>query len=156
VRVVLSADGADESRAVRDWCVSHLNRTSSVLAVLGINALGEFVKGSPVFDLTESIDAVVARIEREVCRPLAVHGVPCRIRVGPTGHAQSLIEAAETEQADLIVIGRVPPGPFGDAIRGESVTYPAHRPPCPVLIVPIHNEMEAGDRPAAPHRRAES
>ena len=136
--------------------MSNLDRTSSVLAVLGINALGEFVEGSPVFDLMESIDAVVARIEREVCEPLAAHGVPCRIRVGPTGHAQALIEAAETEQADLIVIGRVPDGPFGDAIRGEAVTYPVHRPTCPVLIVPSTMEWRPVIGQRLLHRRAGS
>ena len=153
MKVILSTDGAAEGRAARDWCVSHLDSTSSVVAVLGINAVSEFVAGLPMFDLLESIGDIVAQTEREICVPLAAHGVSCRSRVVTTNQTQALTEAAEDEQADLIVIGKVPHGRFSDVIRGETATHLVHRPPCPVLIVPIRSEVETVDAGATSQRR---
>jgi nucleotide-binding universal stress UspA family protein len=154
VKVILSADGEDETRAGRDWCLANLDNSSSVVVVQGINLLSDFVAGLPMFDLMLSIDDVVARTERDICEPLSAGGVPCRARVMTTGQTQALIEAAEEEHADLIVLGKVPHGRWADAIRGETAAHLVHRPPCAVLIVPTEAESETVHGGATPQRRA--
>lgn len=154
MRVVLSTQGSDECRAATEWCAEHLDATSTVVAVVDINALGEFVMGLPMFDLLETTDEVVAQVDRDLRGPLGARGIAYRTRVASTGHLHALVEAAADEGADLIVLGKVPHGALADALRGQTASHLVHRPPCPVLIVPTHPGMEVADGKDAARGRA--
>jgi nucleotide-binding universal stress UspA family protein len=154
MKIVLSGQGSSEYRAARDWCFEHLDATSSVVAVVGVSTLGDFVMGLPMFDLLDATEGVVAEMDREVCQPLSALGVSCRTQVVSTGQAHALAAIAEREHADMIVIGKVPHGPLSDVLRSETASHLAHRPPCPVLIVPAHPGLEAAHAHSAPRGRA--
>jgi nucleotide-binding universal stress UspA family protein len=110
--------------------------------------------GLPMFDLLDATDQVVTEMDREVCSPLTAVGVSCRTEVVSTGQAHALAEVAERERADMIVIGKVPHGTLSDVFRSETASHLIHRPPCPVLIVPTHSEMEMAHGHSAPRGRA--
>lgn len=154
MRIVLSGHGTAECRAARDWCLQHLDPTSTVVVVVGVSVLGDFVMGLPMFDMLDATDEVIAEMDRDVCGPLAKHGISCRTVVVPSGHAHALAEVADHERADLIVIGKVPHGPLSDVLRSETASHLVHRPPCPVLIVPTHAGMEMADGQVASRGRA--
>ena len=156
MRIVLSGHGDAEHRAARDWCLEHLDATSSVVAVVSVNALGDFVMGLPMFDLLDATEEIVAQMDREVCGPLTAAGIGCRTMVMSSGPAHALAEVAEHEHADMIVIGKVPHGPLSDALRSDTASHLTHRPPCPVLIVPTHSGMEMAHGHSASRGRAVS
>ncbi len=137
MKVVMSAESTDEGVQAQQWCAEHLAPGDTVIAVVGINPVGALVMGLPLFDVIGDEHTVLSRVEREHCAPLRRRGIGCRVRVGPHGQAHAVLEAAAEEHADLIVVGKRPRGPVGDVVWGEVATQIGHRPPCPVVIVPI-------------------
>ena len=137
MKVVMSADSTEEGAEARHWCADHLGVGDTVLAVVGINPVGELVMGMPLFDVMGDEHTVVEHVERDHCARLRARGVGCRARVVTRGQAHAVLEVATEEHADLIVVGKRPRGPVGDAIWGEVATHVAHHPPCPVVIVPV-------------------
>jgi nucleotide-binding universal stress UspA family protein len=136
MRVVLSADGTGEGQAASHWCATHLGADDSVIAVLGINQLGEFVMGVPPFDEMAVMPDLMAKVQRECCDPVAAAGVRCETRVVSHGQARALSDVARRVHADLIVIGKRPHGALVDAVLGEVAGQLVHHPPCPVVVVP--------------------
>ena len=137
MRVVMSGDSNDEGTAARDWCRTHLQPGDTVIAVVGINPVGELVMGLPVFDAMGDEHAVRERLEYEHCGPLRDAGLDAQARVLASGQVRAVVETAVRERADLLVVGKHPRGPVGDMIWGEVATHLAHHPPCPVVIVPV-------------------
>jgi nucleotide-binding universal stress UspA family protein len=137
MRVVMSGDRNDEGAAAREWCRTHLHPGDSVIAVVGINPVGELVMGLPVFDAMGDEHALRQRLEREHCEPLRRAGLDAQLRVLAMGQAHAVLETAVRERADLLVVGKHPRGPVGDIVWGEVATHVAHHPPCPVVIVPV-------------------
>ena len=137
MKVVMSADSTDEGAHARRWCAEHLVPGDTVIAVVGINPVGELVMGLPPFDSMGDERSVLARVEREHCTPLRGRGLECRPRVDAHGQTHAVLDAAAEEHADLIVVGKRPRGPVGDVVWGEVATHLVHHPPCPVVIVPV-------------------
>jgi nucleotide-binding universal stress UspA family protein len=136
MKVVLSADGTEEGAAARQWCASHLDAATSVIAVVGINQIGEFVLGLPPFDVVNCEPALDAQLQRDYCRGLSEAGLACEARIADHSQARAVVEVAAAEHADLIVIGKRPHGRLADAMLGETASHIVHRPPCPVVVVP--------------------
>jgi nucleotide-binding universal stress UspA family protein len=136
MRVVLSADLSSESRAAREWCAENLAPGTAVVAVLGINHMGELVLGVPPFDLGATERELRASVERDYCEPLDTVGLQCQARVLDVSQGRALTEVAHHERADLIVVGKRPHGWLVDAVRGEIAGQLVHHPPCAVVVVP--------------------
>jgi nucleotide-binding universal stress UspA family protein len=60
--------------------------------------------------------------------------VETRLEIGPA--AARLVAVAETEDAELLVLGRRDRGAFEAALLGSVSAEVASRAPCPVMIVP--------------------
>jgi nucleotide-binding universal stress UspA family protein len=135
----MSGASSDEGIAAREWCLTHLETGDTVIAVLGINPVGELVMGLPVFDALGDEHAVRQRLEEEHCAPLRRAGLDAQARVLASGQVHAVVETAVRERADLLVVGKHPRGAVGDMIWGEVATHLAHHPPCPVVIVPVHD-----------------
>jgi nucleotide-binding universal stress UspA family protein len=136
MKVILSADGTDEGAAARQWCAANLHAGDSVIAVVGVNQFGEFVLGVPPFDALGGEPELLAGVKGEYCRPLTEIGLACDARLLRDSQRRAVIEVAETERADLIVIGKRPHGWIADLVLGEVIGQVVHHPPCPVLLVP--------------------
>jgi nucleotide-binding universal stress UspA family protein len=137
MKVVVSADSTSEGLGARAWCAEHLGSADTVLAVVGINPVGELVMGVPPFDAIGDEHTVVEQVERDHCQPLRERGLDCRARVVPHAQANAVLEVAAEEHADLIVVGKRPRGPVGDLVWGEVATHLVHHPPCPIVVVPV-------------------
>jgi nucleotide-binding universal stress UspA family protein len=138
MKVVVSASEGEETRAARDWCAANLHEDDEVIAVVGTNQVGEFVLGAPPLDSINGAQFdLIEAAQREVCVPLTSVGVACTSRLVRRTQGRALVQVAREEHADLIVVGKYPHGSFADAVLGEVATQLAHRPPCPLVIVPV-------------------
>src|SRR4051794_10923036 len=108
MRVVLSADLSRESRIARDWCVENLPPATTVIVVMGVNLVGELVLGVPPFDLGETEHELRASLARDYVEPLAAAGLAAEGRVLPVSQSRALLEVANRERTDLIVVGKRP------------------------------------------------
>jgi nucleotide-binding universal stress UspA family protein len=145
MKIVMSADSTSEGLGARAWCAEHLGPADAVIAVVGINPVGEFVMGVPPFDVMGDEHTVVEQVERDHCHPLRQRGLDCRARVVAHTQANAVLEVAAEEHADLIVVGKRPRGPVGDLVWGEVATHLVHHPPCPIVVVPV---VSASSHPA--------
>jgi nucleotide-binding universal stress UspA family protein len=136
MKVVLGADGTEEGEHALEWCLDHLGPGDEVVAVVGMDAVGEFVLGVPPFDAFATERELVGRVQLDYCEPLAQRGVASRAQLAAHGLARALTDVAAREHADLLVVGKVPHGAVFDAVRGEVAVHLVHQPPCPLLVVP--------------------
>jgi nucleotide-binding universal stress UspA family protein len=136
MKVILSADLTDDGVAARQWCAANLQPGDSVVAVVGVNQLGDFVLGIPPFDAVDGEAGLVAEVERDYCRALAEAGVTCEARLVRHAQGRAVVEAAQAERADLIVVGKRSRGRIGDAVPREAASYVVRHQGCPVLVVP--------------------
>jgi nucleotide-binding universal stress UspA family protein len=136
MRVVLSADLSDEGRAACEWCTTNLPPGTSVVAVLGVNPVGELMFGVPPFDLTTAEHELRDCLERDCCERLSAAGLRAEGRLHPASQTRAVCEVAAGEHADLIVVGKRPHGWLVDAVRGETAGQLVHHPPCPIVVVP--------------------
>jgi len=62
-----------------------------------------------------------------------------------------ILEFAEEEDVDLIVIGRQGHSSFGTVLFGNVTERVARKAPCPVLVVPLDYEKRLAARKGPPH-----
>jgi nucleotide-binding universal stress UspA family protein len=145
MKVVLSADGDEEGRQASHWCAAHLGPRDQVVAVAGLTRFGEFVQGVPPFDELGGQRELVEHLTAQYVRPVAEAGIPCELRLVTHTQRRAVVDVAEAESAELIVVGKRPHGRWGDAVAGEIATQLVHHPPCAVVVVPT-----AGHRVGSP------
>src|SRR5262249_28527133 len=143
------ADGTDEGVEARDWCASHLDPDDKVLAVAGLDEMGQFVLGIPPFDVLKGEKELRAHLEDVYCTVMVDKGFACEARLLPHGQAGAVLAVARAEHADMIVVGKHTHRWLGDALRGEVASRLLHEPPCAVLVVPVSHPAEAV-RPRSP------
>ena len=140
--IVAGVDASEESRAALAWAVEEAGLRKT--AVLAVHAWELPVVPAPsglmppsaevVTDVTgikEAAEEVVRSIVRQVAgstdvevRPLAVEGRP----------ANALIETAERERAQLIVVGSRGHGGFMGLLLGSVSEQVVRHAPCPVVV----------------------
>jgi nucleotide-binding universal stress UspA family protein len=137
MKVVLSADNTAEGAAARQWCVDHIHAGDELIAVLGVDPLGQtMLSVSPLYDLTTETN-LHDMVEREYCSPLRRGEVQCSARVLDAAQGQAVRQVARQVEADLIVVGKIAHGPLADFVLNETANHLVHRPPCPVVVVPV-------------------
>lgn len=137
--VVVGVDGTDASFEALRWAVAEARAHDATLDVvhawapptLSSLAMGGLVTETAAMDVVarhEMLYRALAFVDtgglRHRVRPMLLHGPP----------ASALSEAAEG--ADLLVVGTHGRGPLASAVLGSVSRRLAHRPPCPVVIVP--------------------
>jgi nucleotide-binding universal stress UspA family protein len=137
MKVVLSVDSLEAGDEAAQWCIDHFGPGDTVIVVVGVNMVGEFVLGVPPFDALGGEPALVHQLERRYCEPLVANGVACEATLVPHGQARAVADVARRKGADLIVIGKRCHGRVGDALHDETARHLVHHPPCPVVVVPV-------------------
>jgi universal stress protein family protein len=103
---------------------------------------------SPLYDLTTET-SLHDMLERECCVPLRRGDVQCTARVLDGAQGQAVRHVASQAGADLIVVRKLAHGPLADFVLNETANHLVHRPPCPVVVVPV-NRAHAVVGPASP------
>jgi nucleotide-binding universal stress UspA family protein len=147
--IVVGADGSEGSRRAIAWAAGRaVELGAEVLAVLVLRPFGEFVMDVPPLPghvITRLHDA----LEESWCKPLRDADAKYRSLVVEADPASGLLDVANREHADLLVLGAQGQGGVVHRVLG-SVTYKvAHRAECPVVIVPAPRRESA--EPALAH-----
>jgi nucleotide-binding universal stress UspA family protein len=99
------------------------------------------------FPVNADEDELLAKV-REQAAELKSVGLDVQLEVATTtaSHASHVIaEVAETEGADVIVVGTRGHGPFAGALLGSVTQQLLHIAPCPVLAIPTGEHSKGKD-----------
>ena len=140
MKIIVGVDGSDQANRAVEWCATYaVALDAEVVAVHAIE--------TPVFvpvigselppplsreDRAELSD----RVTNAWCAPLAKANIPFRVELLDGGPALAITEAAKTEQADLVVVGRRGQGGFAELLLGSTSYALVHHLNRPLLIVP--------------------
>lgn len=133
-RLVVGVDGSDDSGRALDLAVVFGECFGAeVVAVHAVGLLAHLGSGPPVPSQSH-IDELRSTFETEWCAALKTNGIPHRMLLLDGPPAVKLLEAAENEHADMIVVGS---RGSGAGLRLGSTSHQVvERAHCPVLVVP--------------------
>lgn len=133
--ILVGYDGSDESRDALALAKQLARATDSRLLLGWIEPVGPFDLPHEV--VLEPIQERAERALDEIARDLRDQGFEVGTRVGLLGSAaQGIHELAESDAAELIVVGSSHRGRIGRAIAGTVGKRLLHGAPCPVAIAP--------------------
>jgi nucleotide-binding universal stress UspA family protein len=135
--IVVYADGSHESARAMAWCASHaVVGEDDVVAVYGLQPVGELVIGLPIFDALRAASLMQTELDETWTQPLRDVGVRYRTVFVAQPPARALEAVAVELGASLIVAGKRPHGLLRDLVVTDVATAISHDPPCPLVIVP--------------------
>lgn len=140
--IVVGADGTEGSRRAIEWAGSRaVELGAEVIAVLVVRPFGEFIMELPPLP-GDVVHKLGQTLDQTWCQPLRDAGAKYRSSVVEADPAHGLVQAADREHADMLVLGTNGHSGLGRFLG--SVTYKvAHHAHCPVVIVPLE-ETNAG------------
>jgi nucleotide-binding universal stress UspA family protein len=133
--ILVGYDGSDEARDA-------LALAERLAAIANAGLILAYVEGLGPYDLPASwtAEAVHRRAEQELAKVAAdvvARGTRAEVRPVIFGSAtRGLLELAEVEQPDLIVVGSSHHGRIGAALAGTVGIRLLHGAPCPVAVAP--------------------
>jgi nucleotide-binding universal stress UspA family protein len=104
-----------------------------------------------VDDVDTKAKADIDRKVAETYTPRVPEGMRFRVEFRIGRDYIKILEFAEQEDVDLIVIGRQGHSSFGTVLFGNVTERVARKAPCPVLVVPMDYETRRAARKGAPH-----
>lgn len=135
-RVLLATDLSPITELATDWAFELAHRNDATLLIVSVIDPRELRLPGGAFRMR--VDQVRERREavaqRLVQRGLAV-GVPVTFLVWTGEPGESIVEAAEAEDADVVLVGAHSRGTLGRLLMGSVSEHVARHAPCPVLIV---------------------
>jgi nucleotide-binding universal stress UspA family protein len=143
--ILVGYDPTTSDHAPVEFAVAAAGFTGAPLIVLSVQAGAPLlpvgtgtgsvaaVLGPPDNDLVADCTQALATLERE----LSAAGVSAECRkLQSTSAARALHEAAEAEDAGLLVVGSSRRGPLGRVVPGSTAARLLRGAPCPVAVVP--------------------
>jgi nucleotide-binding universal stress UspA family protein len=140
--IIVGYDPATTDRAPVNFGVAAARFTGARLIVASVSAEGDR-PGAGQQDEDLVVDPSDALAEAQ--RALEPEGIPveCRGLTG-TSAARALHEAAEADDAGLLVVGSTRQGAVGRVLPGSTADRLMHGAPCPIAIVPPGWEAGGG------------
>jgi nucleotide-binding universal stress UspA family protein len=145
-RIVVGLDGSEGSRAAARWCADLAGATGArVTAVHGLGKLPGVLIGGPDAVATglglsgsrfHSWRAELRSHLERWCIPLLAAAVDYRTELVDDDVVDALLQVAEKEHADLIVVGAQGHGGMVSRLLGGVPYKLAHHAHVPVVIVP--------------------
>jgi len=141
--ILVGYDPTTSDHAPVEFAVAAAGLLGAPLIVLSVQAGAPFlpvgtgsvaaVLGPPDDDLVADCTPALAKLERELSQ--AGVSAECR-KLQSTSAARALHEAAEAEDAGLLVVGSSRRGPLGRVVPGSTAARLLRGAPCPVTVVP--------------------
>ena len=141
MKILVGVDGSDHATHAVEWCASYAKALDAEVVV--VHAIDLPVIASPttvafpVPQLTpEDRDQLEKIVTTQWCAPLAEAGVAFRVVLKDSEPALAIMQAAKSEQADLVVTGRRGRGGFAELVLGSTSYALTHHLDLPLVIVP--------------------
>ena len=129
-RLLVPLDGSGNAERVLPYVRKLAPRFESQVLLL---AVPEKAEEAP--ELQKYLDAVAAALREK--------GLKAEARVTGTAAAQAILDVAETEGSDLILLATKGHGTFSHRLMIGNVAYHVVRStPCPVLLVPVRKKQQ--------------
>ena len=142
LKIVVGVDGSEPSQRAVEWCATYAQALGAeVVAVHVIDApfvdapATTFPVRNPQFSAAE-LEELEAAVAGEWCAPLAKASVPFRVVLGNGVPSVVLMQAANDEDADLVVTGKRGSGGFAELVLGSTTHALSHHLNRPLVIVP--------------------
>lgn len=134
-KILLATDLSHASDIATDWAFDLAGRTGASLLVVSVIDPRELRRPGDRF--SARIDQV--RERREAAAQALVQrgrraGVLVTFLVWDGDPADSIVAAAQAEEADLLLVGSHGRGPIGRLLLGSVSEYVVRNAPCPVLV----------------------
>jgi nucleotide-binding universal stress UspA family protein len=136
--LVVGADGSDGSRRALEWAARLASTASAQVLVVHVLTYNRELLRDMTLDTMRTWRRELAQdLRTRWVEPLIAHGVEprCAIVEGDSP-AAVLLETADRERADLLVVGAKGHGGLGDRVLGGVSYRVAHRARQPVVVVP--------------------
>lgn len=136
--IVVGVDGSVNSRVAVEWAARlAAGLRARVVAVHALGLLEHLDPGAEPAPSVAHLEEIEELFSRDWCEPLRTLGVEHRreLRYGPP--VQTLIDAADRDEADLLVVGSRGCGGSSALLLGSTSSRLANASTRPVLIVPL-------------------
>ena len=141
--IIVGFDPQTSDRAPVDFAVAAARFTGAPLVVVSVCAGAAPRRAGDAASMDEDLAADASQALGAVAGELEADGIAVDYReVGNTSAARALHEAAEAQDAGLLVVGSTNRGTIGRVLPGSTADRLMHGAPCPIAIVP--HEWEAG------------
>jgi nucleotide-binding universal stress UspA family protein len=141
--IIVGYDPQTFDRAPVNFAVAAARLTGAPLVIASVCADSAARDGSAAGRLDEDLAADATGALDEVDRELDAEDIAVEFRqIDNMSAARGLHEAAEAQDAGLLVVGSTNRGALGRVLPGSTAERLMHGAPCPIAIVP--HEWEAG------------
>jgi nucleotide-binding universal stress UspA family protein len=141
-KIVVGVDGSENGARALRWALDYAEHIGGRVIAAQAWSISALAYGGPGFvaaidpseyerGARESLERVVAEVASRV-----PEGVEIEQRVLEGGAAETLIDLARDEGADLLVVGSRGRGGFAGLLLGSVSATLAHHTPCALAIVP--------------------
>lgn len=141
MKIIVGVDGSEHANRAIEWCAKYAPALDAeVVAVHAIDIpfyVSPTTASLPPPPLSPETRAEMREhITTVWCAPLAKATVPFRVVLMDSDPALAIMQAAKTEQADLVVTGRRGRGGFAELVLGSTTYALTHHLERPLVIVP--------------------
>jgi nucleotide-binding universal stress UspA family protein len=143
MRILVGVDGSEAAAAALAWAGRLAQACEAELVVTHVFEPGQAEVSPEKFDELQS--EIERRLDVDWSEPLAGSGVPHRALL-LTGPPDRLLDAAEHEAADLVVVGPRGHGGFASLHIGSLAHHLAHHTTRPLAIVPAPGALAKLER----------
>jgi nucleotide-binding universal stress UspA family protein len=135
-RILVGVDGSENSKRALAWGVTLAERfQAEVVAVHAVGLLSRLGSGPPVPSHSH-LEELHQVFESDWCASLSDCGVPHRLLCLDGPPVRVVLDAAEQEDVDLIVVGSRGVGGFAELQLGSTSHQVVEHTRRPVLVVP--------------------
>ena len=137
MKILLATDLSAASELATDWAFDLARKLRSTLLIVSVIDAGEQRLSGPA-PFTQRVDQIRSRREdaaQEVVSRGQRLGIPVEFLVWEGEPGPSIVEAALSEEADLVLVGSHGRGALGRLLMGSVSAHVVAHAPCPVLVV---------------------
>jgi nucleotide-binding universal stress UspA family protein len=138
-KVIVAVDGSDHGAKALQWAIEFATRFQVPLTTINV-VVPPYVPPEPYATGSAALEEAVRRFGEEVARSAAqkasAAGLTASWRVETGSPSETIVEAAQAEKADLIVIGSRGQGAIRRVLLGSVSNRLVHLSQIPVVVVP--------------------
>lgn len=134
--VLTGVDGSAEAHGALEWSIVIARRCDAELLVVHAAGLLTHLGDGPTMPTQSHLVELRETFEREWCASVLTSGIRHRLMMQSGPPVLTLLDVAESEGADLIVVGRHGSGKGSGALLGSTSHQLAEGSHRPVMIVP--------------------